>query len=237
MTEEFEVLFGRHFDQGEPITNLGNVLGVKLNGIDIYMVRSGIGKVNAAVATARLIDHYECSAIVITGISGSLVTSLKIGDIVVATGAFQHDFDLRPITSQAGLLPGNQRIVIESDTTLTQLALRAADNVLRDLITPDFDPSINLGVVASGDQIISSDSAKAAITQIVSDSLCVDMETGAVAQVCYEAKIPWTALRIISDFAYGEFDLESVIRFARGEAAFLIAELIGTFADHYNDFS
>ena len=65
----------------------------KLNGKDVVVVRSGIGKVNAAVCTQILADVFEVEAVINTGIAGSLRNEINIGDIVVSTDALQHDMD------------------------------------------------------------------------------------------------------------------------------------------------
>ena len=65
----------------------------KLEGKDVVVVRSGIGKVNAAICTQILIDQYNVRRIINTGIAGSLRSSIDIGDIVLSRDAMQHDMD------------------------------------------------------------------------------------------------------------------------------------------------
>ena len=66
-----------------------------LNGKEVVVVRSGIGKVNAAVCTQILVDDFQAEAVINTGIAGSLKAEINIGDIVVSTDALQHDMDAR----------------------------------------------------------------------------------------------------------------------------------------------
>ena len=67
----------------------------KLEGKDTVVVRSGIGKVNAAMCAQILADRYAPSCIINTGIAGSLDARINIGDIVISTDALQHDMDAR----------------------------------------------------------------------------------------------------------------------------------------------
>ena len=69
-----------------------------LNGKEVVVVRSGIGKVNAAVCTQILVDDFQVEAVINTGIAGSLKAEINIGDIVVSTDALQHDMDARELS-------------------------------------------------------------------------------------------------------------------------------------------
>ena len=69
-------------------------LGI-LNGKEVVVVRSGIGKVNAGICTQILVDDFQVDGIINTGIAGSLKNEINIGDIVISTDALQHDVDAR----------------------------------------------------------------------------------------------------------------------------------------------
>lgn len=56
----------------------------KLNGKDVVVVRSGIGKVNAAVCTQILVDDFGVDYVINTGIAGSLKAEINIADIVIS---------------------------------------------------------------------------------------------------------------------------------------------------------
>ena len=62
-----------------------------LNGKEVVVVRSGIGKVNAAVCTQILVDDFQVEAVINTGIAGSLKAEINIGDIVVSKGTDPAD--------------------------------------------------------------------------------------------------------------------------------------------------
>ena len=215
----------------EFVTSTGPTLETMIATLSIVVYRCGIGKVNAALAATRLIDKFGCDAILVVGISGSLDPFIGLGDVVVASGAFQHDFDLRPIHKSAGILPGCEIPVIDSDSHLSERIVTAAMGAFLTFESQLVGSQILLGTVASGDQIIATDQDKNSILNIVRDTLCVDMETGAVAQICKSALVPWTALRVISDFADSNFDPESVLRFARQDASPFISATLTAFAN------
>ena len=56
----------------------------RVNNKEVVVVRSGIGKVNAAVCSQILVDKFGVNAIVNTGIAGSLRAEINIGDIVLS---------------------------------------------------------------------------------------------------------------------------------------------------------
>ena len=65
----------------------------RLGAREVVLVRCGIGKVSAARCTQVLIDRFAPGAVINTGIAGGLANGLAVGDIVVADGLVQHDFD------------------------------------------------------------------------------------------------------------------------------------------------
>lgn len=69
----------------------------RLGAREVVLVRCGIGKVSAARCTQVLIDRFAPGAVINTGIAGGLASGLAVGDIVVADGLVQHDFDAAPI--------------------------------------------------------------------------------------------------------------------------------------------
>ena len=70
-----------------------------------YLVESGMGKVNAARTTQVLIDNMNVDYILNVGVAGSVSKNINKCDIVVADKLVQHDFDLRPLNFEKGLIP------------------------------------------------------------------------------------------------------------------------------------
>ena len=77
-----------------------------LQGNEVVVVQSGIGKVNAGMCTQILADVFQVSGIVNTGVAGSLRAEINIGDIVLSTDAVQHDMDATVFGYNPGQVPG-----------------------------------------------------------------------------------------------------------------------------------
>ena len=90
----------------------------KLKGRDAVVVRSGIGKVNAGMCSQILADRFQISAIINTGIAGSLRNEINIGDIVVSTDAVQHDMDASGFGYKKGQIPRVDTLAFEADKEL-----------------------------------------------------------------------------------------------------------------------
>ena len=101
----------------------------KLEGKDTVVVRSGIGKVNAAMCAQILADRYAPSCIINTGIAGSLDARINIGDIVISTDALQHDMDARAFGYEAGQIPRVDTLSFPADETLVTLAKECCSRV------------------------------------------------------------------------------------------------------------
>lgn len=94
----------------------------KLEGKDTVVVRSGIGKVNAAMCAQLLADRYAPSCIINTGIAGSLDAEINIGDIVLSTDALQHDMDAGAFGYEAGQIPRVDTLSFPAEGELVRLA-------------------------------------------------------------------------------------------------------------------
>ena len=164
----------------------------KLQGLSVVLVQCGIGKINAAMCTQVLVDRYEITHVVNTGIAGSLDAKLDIGDLVISRDAIHHDFDLRFWGRPIGQVPGMDVIAFPADEKLKQLAFAAAESV-----NPGHTA---VGTVASGDQFICSKEQK---EKIIADTgaVCAEMEGASIAHTAYRNGIPFVIIRAISDKA------------------------------------
>lgn len=165
----------------------------KLEGKEAVVVRSGIGKVNAAACTQLLIYRYQVDCIINTGIAGSLENQIDIGDIVLSVDAVQHDVDVSAFGYQPGEIPRIGRLEFCADERLRTLARELNEKVNPDIRTFE-------GRVASGDQFI-SDGVKKEWIKTVFAADCCEMEGAAIAQVCTQNQIPFLIVRAISDKA------------------------------------
>ena len=181
----------------------------KLGGKDAVVVRSGIGKVNAGMCSQILADRFHISAIVNTGIAGSLRAEINIGDIVVSTDAVQHDMDASGFGYRIGQIPRVDTFAFEADEKLRELAIECNQKV---------NPEIQAfpGRVVSGDQFILDKAKKEWLIEQFSAS-CTEMEGAAIAQAAYLNGIPFLIIRAISDKAddsagmdYAAFEAQAI---------------------------
>lgn len=178
-------------------------------GKPVIVVRSGIGKVNAAVCTQILCDIFGAEAIINTGVAGSLRNEINIGDIVLSEDALQHDMDATGFGYEPGVIPRMEQSVFQGDAELLMLA----ENVCREV-----NPEIQVfrGRVVSGDQFISNREVKERITDMFG-GYCTEMEGAAIAQTAWLNQVPFVVIRAISDKAdgsaemdYSEFEMKAI---------------------------
>ena len=188
----------------------------------LVVLVGGVGKVAAAAAAQFACDVFHPRCIVAMGLAGSLEDGARPGQVIVADGAAQHDFDGRPLTAAKGIIPGLEVAVIHADSSVTEKLLVAARLESKHATS---------GLVLSGDQIITSAKVRDALAHEFADALCVDMETAAVAQVATQNRLPWSALRVTSDSADETFDLRGVLGFGVSTAADLFERIIQSVVD------
>lgn len=164
-----------------------------LLGKDVVIVRSGIGKVNAAVCAEILVAIFKVDAIINTGIAGSLNAKIDIGDIVISSDVLHHDMDATGFGYPLGQIPRMDVLSFVADKTLIETAKSVCEKVNPEIHT-------HIGRVVSGDQFISDKTVKTKITENF-QGFCTEMEGAAIAQTAYLNKIPFVILRAISDKA------------------------------------
>lgn len=167
----------------------------KLAGKDVTVVRSGIGKVNAAVCAQILASEFHVDALINTGIAGSLDARIDIGDMVISTDALHHDMDATSFGYPVGQVPRMDVLAFPADERLIRLAVEANEEANPDIHT-------FTGRVVSGDMFVASDDVKARLIDNFS-GLCAEMEGAAIAHTAYLNKISYVIIRAISDKADG----------------------------------
>lgn len=225
MASEAQVIIAELFGGSEEITEQVPYRFTSRE-VEIGIVVSGIGKVNAAAATARLILEFAPTEVVVVGLAGSLSDDLSVGDIVIAEKVVQYDFDLRPLEPKVGQLPGRDSPYLRCDEEATTIWRKIADELCRE--DNSSSRRVLLGAVATGDRIVSSRVEREAISTSFPEALCVEMESGAVAQVCQGSKVPCAVVRIISDFADDTFTVKEITRYLSHEGSRLIERLISS---------
>lgn len=171
----------------------------------VVVVRSGIGKVNAAVCTQILADRYQVDAVINTGVAGSLRNEIDIADIVLSTDALQHDVDATGFGYEMGVIPRMETSIFTADQELIEKAKKVCKEVIPEV-------GVHTGRVVSGDQFI-SDSGKKDWLINTFHGYCTEMEGASIAQAAYLNNIPFLIIRAISDkadhsaeMAYSEFE-------------------------------
>ncbi len=168
-----------------------------LAGHPVTVVRSGIGKVAAAITAQLLIDRFHVDILINTGMAGGLDSRLAVKDLVVGTAAVHHDFDLTAFGHAPGYLYGDddtKPTAFTADDILVALALEAAAEVL-----PVGSKAIT-GLIASGDVFVDDSALK---TRIITQfgAAATEMEGAAIAQTATDNGVPFLILRTISDLA------------------------------------
>lgn len=165
----------------------------KLSGKEVVVVRSGIGKVNAAVCAQILVDRFGVDVIINTGIAGSLDAAIDIGDIVISTDAVEHDMDASTFGDPVGQIPQMDTFSFPADEKLVKLAKEVNEKANPDIRTWT-------GRIVSGDQFVSSSEKKEQLISLF-DAKCTEMEGAAIAHTAYLNKISCVIIRAISDKA------------------------------------
>src|SRR5699024_3740061 len=167
-------------------------LGI-LNGKEVVVVRSGIGKVNAGICTQILVDDFQVDGIINTGIAGSLKNEINIGDIVISTDALQHDVDAREFGYEPGQIPRMDVLAFKADLQMIEQA---------EVSSHEVNPEVGVfkGRVVSGDQFIADRRVKENIIEKF-QGYCTEMEGAAIAQAAYLNHVPFVVIRSISDKA------------------------------------
>ena len=168
-----------------------------LQGLPVVLVKCGIGKVNAAIGAQILCDLFSVTHIVNTGIAGSLCARQDIGDMVISSDVWHHDFDCVAFGYPMCKIPGMPQS-FAADEKLITLAKNAAQQT---------GSNVRIGRVASGDQFVADPKLK---DQIISrtEALCTEMEGAAIAQTAYRNGIPFVILRCISDKADNSAEMD-----------------------------
>ena len=183
-----------------------------INGVNTVVVFSRWGKVAAAATVATLIHVFNITELIFTGVAGAIDPTLNIGDIVIAKRLYQHDMDARPLMQQFEI-PLLGKTFFECDAAELERIKEAINpliinNVLRDTIGSETltefgisTPNLHIGDIASGDQFFANNNQKVSLHNALPTILCVEMEGAAVAQVCFEHRVPFAIIRTISDAA------------------------------------
>jgi adenosylhomocysteine nucleosidase len=207
----------------------------RLHGKPVVVAWTGIGKVNAAMTTTLLIEHFSPTRVIFSGIAGGVNPKLAPGDIVIAAETAHHDMG---ILGEDGFynrgvinpLDGIRNpVYLLADENLLKLAEKAAEQVELEKIKTtvgERSPRIIKGVVVTGDVFVASLEKGAELREKLNAD-AVEMEGAAVAQICYQRQIPHLVVRSISDKADATARVDSMLfqEMAAKNSAALIAKI------------
>ncbi|APS31109.1 5'-methylthioadenosine/S-adenosylhomocysteine nucleosidase [Pectobacterium brasiliense] len=163
----------------------------QINGVDVALLKSGIGKVSAALGTTLLLEHSKPDVVINTGSAGGLAPTLNVGDIVVSDEVRYHDADVTAFGYEPGQMAGcpaaflaDEKLIALAQEVIAELQLNAVR-----------------GLVVSGDAFINGAEPLARIRTTFPKAIAVEMEATAIAHVCHQFAVPFVVVRAISDVA------------------------------------
>lgn len=192
----------------------------ELEGKEIVLLKTGVGKVNAAVGANTVIREFDADKIIFTGVAGAINKKLNVADVVISKDLVQHDVDLTAFDRPMGLIPGEKKVEFDADSNLIKIAESSAIKVLG-------KDKVMIGRIATGDQFIANkEKVKFLGEQFQADA--VEMEGAAVAQVAQIYGVPFVVLRALSDKADGEAEItyDEFVQIAANNSAKIVKEML-----------
>lgn len=228
MDEEVQLLKGRMTKKKKAVHAQIEVTTGKFKGVDIALAQSGIGKINATICTQMLIDLYQPTDLLFTGVAGGLLPNMRPCDVIVASHVVQYDMDLTAFGRRHGEIPGRDRL-IECDPSLVAKATQAYDAAFEGKKDA---PNLMLGTVASGDRFV-QDKYKLRWLQREFAALATEMEGAAFGHACHLNGLPFVVIRSLSDTACDEApgDFQKNLHTACVNSFHLMEKLIPLAAD------
>ncbi|WP_455845392.1 5'-methylthioadenosine/S-adenosylhomocysteine nucleosidase [Pantoea agglomerans] len=189
-----------------------------LNGVEVALLKSGIGKVAAALGTTLLLQLCKPDVVINTGSAGGLAPTLKVGDIVVSDEVRYHDADVTAF----GYEPGQMAICPAAFVADDKL-IAAAELVIKQL-----DLNAVRGLVVSGDAFINGAAPLERIRTTFPQAIAVEMEATAIGHVCHQFKVPFVVVRAISDVADQESHLsfDEFLSVAAKQSSLMVENLL-----------
>jgi len=212
-----------------------------LDGRQVVVGRSGVGKVNASIIATLLIDHFSPSALLFSGSAGAVDPDLRPGDVVIGQTVAQHDVGLQTpngITRRGmrnGVTGEVDPVLIPAPETLLAAARRSAQGLtLPPIHTPEGDrvPRIVEGVIVTGDAFL-SDAARREELRSALGATAIEMEGAAVIQTCRQFSVSCLVVRSITDRAdiQAQTSYEQFLAAASENAAALVSAIIARLGD------
>jgi adenosylhomocysteine nucleosidase len=189
-------------------------------GREAVFVECGMGKVNAGVAAALMLDRFPCGALMFCGVAGGLDPALGVGDVVVGTRNIQYDYGAEVEAGFKTYQPGKAPMPGFDDThgydlpaDLIERLKAAASAVTFETLPAKVGvgqrlPRVSFGPIATGDCFVNSERTRKRLHGAYGAQAC-EMEGAAVAQVAESfGNLPLVNVRCLSDLAGAESHLD-----------------------------
>ncbi|WP_163526430.1 5'-methylthioadenosine/S-adenosylhomocysteine nucleosidase [Halobacillus ihumii] len=157
----------------------------------VVLLKSGIGKVNAAIATTILHERFTIDRVINTGSAGGFAKELEVGDVVISTLVTHHDVDVTAFQYEYGQVPGLPALY-PADSVLMEKAMEAVEST---------NAKAKKGIIATGDSFMQEEARVNFVRGKFPEMIAAEMEAAAIAQVCYKYTTPFVVIRALSDIA------------------------------------
>jgi adenosylhomocysteine nucleosidase len=237
MTLEIEMLGQQLTDKAEMTVQGIRFTTGSLEDRRVVLAHSGMGKVNAAMAATLLVEQFQPTHVLFTGIAGGLNPDLRPGDVVIGAKTAYHDYGewtpegfrvgrtVDPFTGKPNPLffPADAGLLAVAEKAALDLKLAPVK-----MASGERTPRVVTGVIVTGDAFVASLAKKDALRkEFKADA--TEMEGAAVAQICWQRRVPCLILRSLSDSA-GAKAAENVRLFEKSAAqnsALLVTGIVG----------
>lgn len=206
---EVEVFAGSEFTKGI------------YKGVEVVLLKSGIGKVNAAMSTTLLLDRFKPDYVINTGSAGGFHPSLNVGDVVISSEVRHNDVDVTAFGYEYGQVPGLPAAYIPNQM-LVEVAVKMAEEISGIQVTK--------GLIVTGDSFLSDPVKVEFIRSKFTNLHAGEMEAAAIAQVCHLFNVPFVVIRALSDIAGKESNVsfDQFLEQAAKNSANLVLKMVET---------
>jgi adenosylhomocysteine nucleosidase len=197
----------------------------QLDGREVVVAASGVGKVRAATTATLLVERFGCRALVLSGVAGGLSASLGIGELVIAENVIDVDYGRLTDAGRRVYQPGTLPLPGVRPDPGYRLPGHLADRVRARLAAAGL--TATLGTVLTGDAFLASARLRDELA-VQWSALAIEMEGSAVCGVAERFGVPWLVIRALSDRAGDESvaDFTAFLSSAAATSARLVRELL-----------